>query len=104
MNTVFRCLRHINDWGAILLVDARFREKLQPTNPDYDKISTWVRENLRGFDNYPELMNNLVSFIKTRTDHDAETKPPVPKPEPLTPLINIREVKKAKARNATFGL
>ncbi|EFN81860.1 Fanconi anemia group J protein, partial [Harpegnathos saltator] len=35
-----RCIRHINDWGAVLLVDERFLQR--PKNADY--LPKWIKE------------------------------------------------------------
>lgn len=67
-------MRHINDWGAILLVDERYRQKTKPSNPDYKKISTWVREQVTCFKSYGEFMNNLQSFVNKRVKIDAENQ------------------------------
>lgn len=34
-----RCLRHINDWGAVLLVDERFAKSIEPYSETFRFIS-----------------------------------------------------------------
>uniref|UniRef100_A0A914DQ70 Helicase ATP-binding domain-containing protein n=1 Tax=Acrobeloides nanus TaxID=290746 RepID=A0A914DQ70_9BILA len=62
-----RCLRHINDWGALLLVDERFEQKSRiPDQKEFSKISKWVRENLCAYDNFASFEQNLKDFVEKR--------------------------------------
>uniref|UniRef100_A0A7E4VYQ0 Helicase ATP-binding domain-containing protein n=1 Tax=Panagrellus redivivus TaxID=6233 RepID=A0A7E4VYQ0_PANRE len=74
-----RCLRHRNDWGAILLVDERFLEKAKSSNPDSNKISRWVRQRLLRYNDHPSLINALTAFVTERMS-DVSLQP---KPEPI---------------------
>ncbi|CAK1541756.1 unnamed protein product [Leptosia nina] len=68
---VGRCVRHRNDWGAVLLVDARFRD---PRNNEH--LSKWVREFLNNnhhtFDSLMNSDNNLESFMKHMKIQECE--------------------------------
>jgi DNA repair helicase Rad3 len=41
-----RCIRHINDYGCMILIDARFNESKQNTSSDCSMVSGWIRNNL----------------------------------------------------------
>uniref|UniRef100_A0AC34FAL1 DNA helicase n=1 Tax=Panagrolaimus sp. ES5 TaxID=591445 RepID=A0AC34FAL1_9BILA len=72
-----RCLRHRNDWGAILLIDERFIEKANPKCPDSKKISRWVRHRLIRYNDHQSLLNALSVFVNERMND--ETLKPVKK-------------------------
>ncbi|CAJ0961043.1 unnamed protein product, partial [Mesorhabditis belari] len=59
-----RCLRHRNDWGAIVLVDQRLSHQLSPEAPN--KISRWIRKCLRGYGNYGQFERELTNFMRER--------------------------------------
>ncbi|XP_011637697.1 Fanconi anemia group J protein-like isoform X2 [Pogonomyrmex barbatus] len=54
-----RCVRHINDWGAVLLVDERFKES---KNINY--LPKWIRTNIKQTykENY-NLQMDLEDFV-----------------------------------------
>ena len=54
-----RCIRHRNDWGALIIVDSRFCH-----NPKrYCKgLSKWVRQKLNCHSNFSMFTNSLVAF------------------------------------------
>ncbi|XP_077296471.1 Fanconi anemia group J protein homolog [Arctopsyche grandis] len=57
-----RCIRHRNDWGAVIMVDSRFN------NPSYTKhVSKWVRnflaENHHNWESLTRGPNNLCKFM-----------------------------------------
>lgn len=54
-----RCIRHLNDFGAILLLDERFcqRNSLQ-------SISRWVRDSVIGYDDFRALCESAEHFFK----------------------------------------
>ncbi|KAH7729616.1 DOG-1 protein [Aphelenchoides avenae] len=70
-----RCLRHKNDWGALLLVDERFVANARSNQPQSEsqKISKWVRENLRIHRGYREFKADLDRFVQMRLSIDADT-------------------------------
>ncbi|TPP58054.1 Fanconi anemia group J protein [Fasciola gigantica] len=59
-----RCIRHTEDWGAVLLADARFVE--QPGRY-LTGISRWIRSRVTHHNNWDDFAVRLRSFIDTRT-------------------------------------
>lgn len=57
-----RCIRHRNDWGAILIVDCRFASKDRYTNA----ISKWVRQRLVHHGKFDSAMASLEQFVARR--------------------------------------
>ncbi|KAJ1500636.1 Fanconi anemia group J protein [Coelomomyces lativittatus] len=56
-----RCLRHKNDWGALILLEERLQSEW------YQKgLSKWVRQRLVVFDNEENGMQSLNNFIQSR--------------------------------------
>ena len=81
-----RCIRHRNDWGAIILVDERYTNQKSKSN---EKVSKWVRERRQVFPNFHLFRSYLVNFINSeKFDHPPkgnENKPPTPNfPPPST--------------------
>ncbi|XP_062407727.1 Fanconi anemia group J protein [Sardina pilchardus] len=56
-----RCIRHKNDWGALILVDDRFRSN---PNKYITGLSKWVRQLVQHHNNFGDAMQSLVSFSK----------------------------------------
>ncbi|XP_062872398.1 Fanconi anemia group J protein [Trichomycterus rosablanca] len=54
-----RCIRHRNDWGALILVDDRFRAN---PNKYITGLSKWVRQLVKHHDSFTNAMQSLVSF------------------------------------------
>ena len=52
-----RCIRHRNDWGGIVLIDARFQHKTHQ-----EGLSRWVRSSIRVFHQFDEGMDSLKTF------------------------------------------
>lgn len=57
-----RCIRHKQDWGAILLIDERFSKSPKYTNG----ISKWLRKRINKFDDFSEAMSSLKQFAAAR--------------------------------------
>lgn len=57
-----RCIRHKQDWGAILLIDERFNKSLKYTNG----ISKWVRKRITRFTDFAVAMSSLKEFASAR--------------------------------------
>lgn len=57
-----RCIRHKQDWGAILLIDERFNKSSKYTNG----ISKWVRKRIIKYDDFGEAMTSLKQFTTAR--------------------------------------
>ncbi|XP_049879403.1 Fanconi anemia group J protein homolog isoform X2 [Pectinophora gossypiella] len=68
---VGRCVRHRNDWGAVLLADSRF------ANPYYtEHLSKWVRSflgtNHHTYESLVNSPNSLESFMQNMTIRENE--------------------------------
>jgi len=42
-----RCIRHIADYGCMVLIDARFNSPKKDTSSDCAMLSKWIRDHLR---------------------------------------------------------
>lgn len=67
-----RCIRHKDDWGAIILLDARF-DKSVNRNTAISKLSKWVRDKLYSFDNYSFFLNQLENFVQIKEKESNKT-------------------------------
>ncbi|XP_017806152.2 Fanconi anemia group J protein isoform X4 [Papio anubis] len=56
-----RCIRHQNDWGALILVDDRFRN-----NPSryISGLSKWVRQQIQHHSTFESALESLAEFSK----------------------------------------
>ncbi|CAH8845897.1 unnamed protein product [Trichobilharzia szidati] len=63
-----RCIRHANDWGAVLLADARFVE--QPSRY-MSGISRWIRTRAQHHSTWNSLESQLKAFM---TSHETDEK------------------------------
>ncbi|XP_035937668.2 Fanconi anemia group J protein isoform X1 [Halichoerus grypus] len=56
-----RCIRHKNDWGALILVDDRFR-----SNPSryISGLSKWVRQQIQHHSTFESALESLAEFSK----------------------------------------
>ncbi|KAK7882236.1 hypothetical protein WMY93_028410 [Mugilogobius chulae] len=73
-----RCIRHKNDWGALVLVDERYRNN--PTKY-ITGLSKWVRQLVHHHDTFPNAMQSLVAFSheqKMRTEGGFSPSLPSP--------------------------
>nr|XP_045015657.1 Fanconi anemia group J protein [Jaculus jaculus] len=68
-----RCIRHKNDWGALILVDDRFNNN---PNRYISGLSKWVRQQIRHHATFASALESLTEFSKT---HQKTTD--VPKKE-----------------------
>ncbi|XP_072313224.1 Fanconi anemia group J protein [Eucyclogobius newberryi] len=70
-----RCIRHKNDWGALVLVDERYRNN---PNKYITGLSKWVRQLVHHHDTFPNAMQSLVAFSheqRARTEGGAVQSP-----------------------------
>ncbi|XP_053310559.1 Fanconi anemia group J protein [Spea bombifrons] len=59
-----RCIRHKNDWGALILVDERFR-----SNPKYiTGLSKWVRQLVQHHSTFNNAVESLIAFSKNQQE------------------------------------
>ncbi|CAI0434835.1 unnamed protein product, partial [Linum tenue] len=69
-----RCIRHKNDYGAIILLDERYQEE---RNLAY--ISKWLRKSIQHHDSFDESIERLKSFFSDAKEAVAINTPsPVP--------------------------
>ncbi|XP_058270088.1 Fanconi anemia group J protein isoform X1 [Hemibagrus wyckioides] len=65
-----RCIRHKNDWGALILVDDRFRAN---PNKYITGLSKWVRQLVKHHDSFTSAMQSLVSFSQRSQQGEIES-------------------------------
>ncbi|KAF7677269.1 Fanconi anemia group J protein [Astathelohania contejeani] len=53
-----RCIRHKDDWGAIFLLDSRYKDKRT-----IDAMPKWVRENHKNYDEFESCETEFKNFI-----------------------------------------
>ncbi|KAI9486606.1 MAG: helicase C-terminal domain-containing protein [Benjaminiella poitrasii] len=66
-----RCIRHKNDWGAIVLIDERFRNQ-----ETLDKLSKWVKKGFRSQANFPIAINSLKEFVDRQLENTRQNRSP----------------------------
>ncbi|NXK91252.1 FANCJ protein, partial [Formicarius rufipectus] len=54
-----RCIRHRNDWGALILVDDRFRNN---PNKYITGLSKWIRQQVQHHDSFGSALESLRAF------------------------------------------
>ncbi|KAJ3052794.1 Fanconi anemia group J protein [Rhizophlyctis rosea] len=87
-----RCIRHKEDWGAIVFLDERFQE-----SKSQNMISRWARSRMRTFTDFADAKQSLAKFFEERADaenlktqeaqvgDDRSTNAFVPTAAPVTP-------------------
>ncbi|XP_063224071.1 Fanconi anemia group J protein homolog [Bacillus rossius redtenbacheri] len=58
-----RCIRHRNDWGAILLVDSRFRGNLSHVG----QLSKWLKNYMQQYPDWLSMYQSLSDFMIHRS-------------------------------------
>ncbi|XP_062448427.1 Fanconi anemia group J protein [Rhea pennata] len=56
-----RCIRHRNDWGALILVDDRFRNN---PNKYITGLSKWIRQQIKHHENFGSALESLDAFAR----------------------------------------
>ena len=56
-----RCIRHRNDWGAVIFLDQRFT-----TQRNIQKLSKWVRPSVKSYSKFTEGIGALREFMKSK--------------------------------------
>lgn len=56
-----RCIRHRNDWGAVIFLEQRFIN-----DRNVQKLSKWVRPSVRNFPIYVDGLQQLREFMKSK--------------------------------------
>ncbi|KAF7656533.1 hypothetical protein LDENG_00039990 [Lucifuga dentata] len=63
-----RCIRHRNDWGALILVDDRFRNN---PNKYITGLSKWVRQLVQHHNTFSNALQSLAAFSHIQQTVDA---------------------------------
>ncbi|XP_010400637.1 Fanconi anemia group J protein isoform X2 [Corvus cornix cornix] len=67
-----RCIRHRNDWGALILVDDRFRNN--PTKY-ITGLSKWIRQQIQHHGNFGSALESLHAFaLRNQGTGDASSE------------------------------
>ncbi|CAI0381666.1 unnamed protein product [Linum tenue] len=77
-----RCIRHKNDYGAIILLDERYQEE---RNLAY--ISKWLRKSIQHHDSFDDALEGLKRFF-----NDAKAAVAINTPSPLLNFV-VKEEK-----------
>ncbi|KFU86246.1 Fanconi anemia group J protein, partial [Chaetura pelagica] len=56
-----RCIRHRNDWGALILVDDRFRNN---PNKYITGLSKWIRQQIQHHEKFGSALESLQAFAR----------------------------------------
>ncbi|XP_073471356.1 Fanconi anemia group J protein [Aquarana catesbeiana] len=82
-----RCIRHKNDWGALILVDDRFRN-----NPKYiTGLSKWVRQLVQHHSNFKSAIDSLAEFSKNQQQRVQQQSLTISEEEPQTSSFSSRD-------------
>ncbi|KAJ7308856.1 hypothetical protein JRQ81_008129, partial [Phrynocephalus forsythii] len=65
-----RCIRHSSDWGALILVDDRFRRN---PNKYIAGLSKWIRQQIQHHENFGHALGSLEAFAKTNQSGDGSS-------------------------------
>uniref|UniRef100_A0A8C0FT63 DNA 5'-3' helicase n=1 Tax=Bubo bubo TaxID=30461 RepID=A0A8C0FT63_BUBBB len=67
-----RCIRHKNDWGALILVDDRFRNN---PNKYITGLSKWIRQQIQHHENFSSALESLHAFaIRNQKSIDCSSE------------------------------
>ncbi|XP_054064982.1 Fanconi anemia group J protein isoform X1 [Rissa tridactyla] len=94
-----RCIRHRNDWGALILVDDRFRNN---PNKYITGLSKWVRQQIQHHEKFATALESLRAFAM-RNQKGVEG-PSVCSSEFLHVPSNSKDLSQASQRDATIHL
>ncbi|KFP28871.1 Fanconi anemia group J protein, partial [Colius striatus] len=94
-----RCIRHRNDWGALILVDDRFRNN---PNKYITGLSKWIRQQIQHHENFGTALESLDAFarrnqkgISYSSEHNSEF---------LRVPSNSKDLSQASQQEATIHL
>ncbi|KAJ2553025.1 hypothetical protein EV175_003089 [Coemansia sp. RSA 1933] len=68
-----RCIRHKDDWGAIILLDSRMA---MPHNTS--KLSKWIRSHIHAYSDFDQAAQDLDLFYKRRMHQDSQVMSFIP--------------------------
>lgn len=61
-----RCIRHRNDWGAIIMIDGRINNSDSAASSNY--LSGWVRKNIEFYSDYKKFLGSIKGFFESKKD------------------------------------
>ncbi|CAI5438114.1 unnamed protein product [Caenorhabditis angaria] len=69
-----RCLRHKNDWGAMLMIDERLERQSKniTTGAASARVSKWIREQLKSYPNFQNFNDEFREFYIRMRNEDVE--------------------------------
>jgi Fanconi anemia group J protein len=62
-----RCIRHRLDWGAIILLEHRFTNRI-----NVQHLSKWVRSDVKTFNKFQDGLESLIRFVDINRIQDKE--------------------------------
>uniref|UniRef100_A0A8B9MA36 DNA 5'-3' helicase n=1 Tax=Accipiter nisus TaxID=211598 RepID=A0A8B9MA36_9AVES len=94
-----RCIRHRNDWGALILVDDRFRNN---PNKYITGLSKWIRQQIQHHENFGSALESLHAFaIRNQKSIDCSSEC---SSELNHVLSNPKDLSQASQQEATIHL
>uniref|UniRef100_A0A8C3KJ91 DNA 5'-3' helicase n=1 Tax=Calidris pygmaea TaxID=425635 RepID=A0A8C3KJ91_9CHAR len=94
-----RCIRHRNDWGALILVDDRFRNN---PNKYITGLSKWVRQQIQHHEKFASALESLRAFaVRNLKGVDGSS---VCSSEFLHVPSNSKDLSQASQQDATIHL
>ncbi|KAI5191702.1 fanconi anemia group J protein [Nematocida minor] len=61
-----RCIRHLNDWGSIFLVDTRYAKSISPRS---NTLSQWAVEKCSIIKSKEDMMKTFLPFVERQKPH-----------------------------------
>ncbi|KFQ22059.1 Fanconi anemia group J protein, partial [Merops nubicus] len=94
-----RCIRHRNDWGALILVDDRFRNN---PNKYITGLSKWIRQQVQHHDSFGRALESLQAFaVRNQKGIDCSSEC---SSEPLHVPSNSKDLSQGSQQEATIHL
>ncbi|NXL93809.1 FANCJ protein, partial [Alectura lathami] len=94
-----RCIRHKSDWGALILVDDRFRNN---PNKYITGLSKWIRQQVQHHENFGSALESLHAFAE-RNQKGIDCSSQGSSEFPHVPL-NSKDLSSASQQEATIHL
>ncbi|KAK2525626.1 hypothetical protein Q9966_011356 [Columba livia] len=94
-----RCIRHRNDWGALILVDDRFRNN---PNKYITGLSKWIRQQIQHHENFSSALESLQAFA-TRNQKGIDALSECSSEFPHVPS-NSKDLSQASQQESTIHL
>uniref|UniRef100_A0A8C6N6M8 DNA 5'-3' helicase n=1 Tax=Melopsittacus undulatus TaxID=13146 RepID=A0A8C6N6M8_MELUD len=94
-----RCIRHRNDWGALILVDDRFRNN---PNKYITGLSKWIRQQIQHHENFSSALESLRAFaVKNQKSTEGS---PVCSGESVCVPSNSKDLSQSSQQEVTIHL